>query len=402
MADMERQARSDVKQRTTRTSNTFLNPQEHAVLECVPSLTLKALSMFLLSFTPSFGWQSLACCRDPAANSALPRLAPPVMTQKGSGIWGEEILPVDTHNILIDSDMGLDDMATLAAVAVHKLPLCALITSAGLCRNAGHILARRCLDTLGLNKVPVIAGAEAHPIDRPMEDWELDYCQQLSQAQDVLDLAPPRPGNEVIVGTADMAADAIIRAGDQRQVDVFALGSLTNIAALATRDPEEFRRCVRRVVIVGSAMGQPYNVAVNPDAMRTLLRAARNVDVPILLIGRQCYAAVSWLETIFDDMLCQTDMFEDEEDAPLQSGQKMFKRLGCFNPHSMAFDPLALFFYLYPEEFAVPTPVAIRITSGEDWCVENCTADESDGIVLVPELAKKDKYEVFLRKTMGV
>jgi len=348
----------------------------------------RILALVFLAFQPASGWR-ISGYRPGLATTGL----------RGNRIPATNLIDSSSRNILswnqqplvIDTDMGLDDIATLAAAAVHDMPLVAVTTVAGLFGPGGWRLARRCLDTLGLDTVPVVAGCEDSS-RRAIRQWEVGYLEQLGRVTWQLGITPPKLfASDTVTGTAYMAALAIIEAGRKRKVDVLALGALTNLAAMATAHADDFRNCIRRIIIIGSSDGRPYNVRVDPAAMRTVLRAADCADVPVVLIGRQCYAQPSWVEDIFSDCIAS------DSDA----GRKMFAQLGRLEPYSMRYDPLTVFYCLHPEAFMTPEPVGICVTAGENWRMKVCGNEESDGKVVVPVLRDHDKYKAFLRTTSG-
>ena len=150
---------------------------------------------------------------------------------------------------LIDTDCGLDDLATLALAATASAPLRLVTTTSGLAKpGCGHLLARRTLDRVGLQTVPVVAGAEAPPpsVVRERQPWELGYEERVAAAGEAMGMETTFADDLVQRGTCDAgaAASAIVetaRAAGGRAT-VLALGAMTNRAQAARRDPSEARR----------------------------------------------------------------------------------------------------------------------------------------------------------------
>ena len=150
---------------------------------------------------------------------------------------------------LIDTDCGLDDLATLALAATASAPLRLVTTTSGLAKpGCGHLLARRTLDRVGLQTVPVVAGAEAPPpsVVRERQPWELGYEERVAAAGEAMGMETTFADDLVQRGTCDAgaAASAIVetaRAAGGRAT-VLALGAMTNLAEAARRDPSEARR----------------------------------------------------------------------------------------------------------------------------------------------------------------
>ena len=160
---------------------------------------------------------------------------------------------------IIDTDCGLDDLATLAAVAATESPLLLVTTVNGLAPPGyGQLLARRLLQAAALS-VPVVPGAEAPPkhVLRVKEEWEMEYVSRLDKVTSAMGLDAvtaahaAQAAQEPQTGSAAAAADAILEtARAAGGVTVLALGSLTNLAAASQRDPAGFLRSVRRVVFI--------------------------------------------------------------------------------------------------------------------------------------------------------
>ena len=156
--------------------------------------------------------------------------------------------------LIIDTDVGADDLATLAAAAAAKAPLCLVTTSSGLSPPGhGHITVRRTLNALGLSQVPVVAGAERPPayVARAKADWEVEYGPRL-------DAVVTGCGIEPVSGAGagpGSAANQRTQSSRPRRPRVAArrswLGALTNVAAAWERQPEAFARSVERVVFIG-------------------------------------------------------------------------------------------------------------------------------------------------------
>eukprot|EP00931_Biecheleriopsis_adriatica_P103790 TRINITY_DN78587_c0_g1_i1.p1 TRINITY_DN78587_c0_g1~~TRINITY_DN78587_c0_g1_i1.p1 ORF type:complete len:159 (+),score=25.61 TRINITY_DN78587_c0_g1_i1:127-603(+) len=153
--------------------------------------------------------------------------------------------------LLIDTDMGFDDIAALALLACNSEPgtIHLVTTVHGMCAaDDAAPLARRLLDLLGMDTVPVVTGARYGPSGSDIiagEDWGLQYRAKLTEVLDALGLGLPDKavtGERSPEAAAMAAADAILGAAAAAGgVTVLALGSLTNVANAIRRRPDHFR-----------------------------------------------------------------------------------------------------------------------------------------------------------------
>ena len=183
------------------------------------------------------------------------------------------------HQILLDTDVGIDDALMIVAIAAEPdAEIVAIGSSHGNCPAAQAARnAIRVLDVLGLDEVPVAVGLEsplAVPVSAPHvhgSDGLGDACVQ----------EPSR------TPSAESAVDQILRLSRERpdELDLVIVGSLTNIAAAMERDPEVLAR-FRSVWILGSYSRRPgapeqpssdFNTLCSPDA------AARVYGSPVEL-----------------------------------------------------------------------------------------------------------------------
>jgi len=289
---------------------------------------------------------------------------------------------------IIDTDVGLDDLATLALVAATEAPLRQVSTVSGLAPpGRGHLLARRFMDAVKLSAVPVVAGAEAPPphVTRKKGDWELSYQDRVAQVLSVMDLPPVAEAETT--GDASTAAVAIVDAARAAggNCTVLALGALTNLAAAS--ELADFRSLVRRIVFIGDtdSRRQSYNVALDPGAMRVLLHSG----VEMVLIGSACYVAPSWVEALFASR------------GGTCSGEaaRALRVLGSNDAYSMCYDPLALLYHLQPDAFLLErAAIPVRVTEGQDWRFERCDESLKDGYVFEASGVSLAKYGEFLSR----
>ena len=322
---------------------------------------------------------------------------------------------------IIDTDCGLDDLATLALAATSSAPLRLVTTTSGLAPHGhGHLLARRTLDHVGLAEVPVVAGAEAPPPTtvREQQGWELEYEGRVALVTRAMGMATDFSEDRVRREPCDAtrAAAAIVetaRAAGGR-VTILALGALTNLAEAVRRDPAEFKTLVERVVFIGDTdpSRQSYNAALDPAALKVLLGSG----VEIVLVGQACYPQPEWVEALFrkdspDADLRGLSAVGDGADgrfavADDTAAAVALRALGSLDPYSMCYDPLALLFHLQPSAFSHDaTPIPVRVSgdvgTADGWRFERCgdsASEEPHGYVIEPSAVCLESYSAFLRQ----
>ena len=348
--------------------------------------------------------------------------------------------------LIIDTDAGADDLATLAAAAAAEAPLRLVTTSSGLSPPGhGHLLVRRTLDALGLSQVRVVAGAERPPayLARAKADWEVDYGPRLDGVVTGCGVEPVTAEQAQDTGSAAAAADAIIETATAAGggATILALGALTNVAAAWERQPEAFARSVERVVFIGDTQDVPsYNVALDPLAMQTVLRSG----VELVLVGHSCFPSPAWVEALFADApAASLDGGSEAPDAPdagaavpaepaepSATAAAMLRRLGSLDAYSMCYDPLALLYHLEPDAFVVEgddaggdaegggggggggggdnsgggggvTPVRVQQREGV-WHFEACAEAEAGGHAREPSGVALQRYGAFLTRLSGI
>ena len=319
---------------------------------------------------------------------------------------------------IIDTDCGLDDLATLALAAAAGAPPRLVTTSSGLAPHGhGHRLARRMLDHVGLAAVPVVAGAEAPPATtvRDQQDWELTYEDRVAHVTAAMGMRTTfasglaRPASCEVGAAARAIVETARAAGGG--VTILALGALTNVAEAARAHPEAFARDIRRVVFIGDTdPSRPsYNAALDPTALQRVL----GTGVELVLVGQACYPKPSWVEALFagGGMGGAADGAREdgarEDGAAAGAAARALRTLGGLDPYSMCYDPLALLFHLQPDAFthSAPTPVRVSgdLCTRSGWRFERCAAgEEAQGHVREPSAVSLERYAAFLRASCGV
>ncbi len=198
------------------------------------------------------------------------------------------------RRVVLDMDVGIDDAIAIALLAAREdAEVVALGSVHGNCsvedstRNALVVL-----EACGLGDVPVARGAEA-PLEVP-----LHLAGFVHGADGLGDVGFPAPAG---APTGEHAADQLVRLGRDApgELDLLAVGPLTNLGLALQRDPQALQR-YRSVVIMGGSGPYPApgvlrefdaNIDHDPHAARLVFHAPRtelvmvgvNVTSPAIL-----------------------------------------------------------------------------------------------------------------------
>lgn len=182
--------------------------------------------------------------------------------------------------IILDCDPGHDDaIAILLALASPELRVEAITTVAGNSTLANTTAnARRVLDLVGADHIPVAAGADA-PLRRKLVTAAHVHG---AGGLDGPRLAPPsRPPEPV--GAVDLISRILREAADP--VTLVAVGPLTNIAMLLASHPELNDR-IERLVLMGGSIGlgnitpaAEFNIYVDPEAAATVFGSGLDITM---------------------------------------------------------------------------------------------------------------------------
>ena len=211
------------------------------------------------------------------------------------------------RRVVLDMDVGIDDAIAIALLAARDdAEVVALGSVHGNCsvedstRNALVVL-----EAVGLGGVPVARGAE-EPLEVPL------HLAGFVHGSDGLgDVGfPPPAGRE----SGEHAADQIVRLGREQpgELDLLAVGPLTNLGLALRRDPDALAR-YRSVVLMGGSGPYPApgvlrefdaNIDHDPDAARLVFAAPRqelvmvgvNVTSPAIL-DEEAIAAIAASDT---------------------------------------------------------------------------------------------------------
>ncbi len=201
--------------------------------------------------------------------------------------------PRAAHRIIFDTDFALppqdDGLALALALDSPELDFVGITTVAGnynVARANADVL--RMLEIAGREEIKVYGGA-SRPLAHAKDAFATSHYGKWWSDEP----APAPPGGFAKKTLeAESAADFIIRATTARpgDVEIVAIGPLTNIATAIRRAPAVVR-AVRRIVIMGGAIAAlpdgagnitpnaEFNFWVDPEAARVVLRSG----IPIVL-----------------------------------------------------------------------------------------------------------------------
>ena len=278
------------------------------------------------------------------------------------------------HRILLDCDPGRDDALAIAMVlaSLEEIELAGITAVAG---NVPLALtyrnARFICDLCGFPGVPVYAGADRPLVRRPVTGTRAHGESGLEGME--VEMPPlPAPAGEAV----DFMGEAL-RASEEDEISLVAIGPLTNVAMLASTRPELLPK-IRQIVLMGGASRAggnvtpvaEFNVFADPHA------AARVFDSGCPIV------------TVSLDATHQVLATPDHADRLARAGGEPARRLAAllrpavqsrsarFGPQRMpTHDPCTIAWLLQPELFrSEPVPVAVELegvhtlgTTVVDW-----------------------------------
>lgn len=211
-------------------------------------------------------------------------------------------------NVIIDCDPGIDDtLALLMALLSEDVNVLGIsICGGNNTVDKGYLNAKRVLHFLG-KEVEVVKGLEK-PCHRPLEITEethgVDGFGEYAPAFDKaygFDAAAHTPERSM-----EAFYEAVLNSG--QEVQVLALGPMTNIAHLLERMPEAFGKVTRLVSMGGNYKSHgncsplaEFNYWVDPEAARFVYQHA---PVPVEMVGldvtRQILLEETRLQALID------------------------------------------------------------------------------------------------------
>ena len=192
------------------------------------------------------------------------------------------------RRLVLDTDVGIDDALMLLHLAAEpNAEIVAIGATHGNCSTAqAAINTLKVLEAIGLEGIPVAVGAES-PLAEP------GHAAHVHGNDGLADVGLPEPKGTV---SGEHAVDQLIRLSLEQpgELDLLAVGSMTNLGLAIQRDPEALNR-YRSVTVLAGLSHRPTdnfnyqdaNVFHSPDAADVLFGSGSPMTVvPIDLTYR--------------------------------------------------------------------------------------------------------------------
>jgi inosine-uridine nucleoside N-ribohydrolase len=241
---------------------------------------------------------------------------------------GTGAAPGGAHRVIVDTDFALppqdDGLALALALNSPELDIVGITTVAGnfnLARANADVL--RMLEITHHENIAVHAGA-TRPLVHVKDDFAATHYGKWWSDD------PPRtpPGGFAKKGLeAGTAADFMVRTvmANRGQIEIIALGPLTNVATAIQRQPA-FASAVKRMVIMGGAIAAlpdgagnitpnaEYNFWVDPEAARIVLRSGVPIELSVLNVSRKTALTKRWYDRLVAAKTPLTQLIKSEMD----------------------------------------------------------------------------------------
>ena len=225
---------------------------------------------------------------------------------------GTRAAPGAAHRVIFDTDFALppqdDGLALALALNSPELDIVGITTVAGnfnLARANADVL--RMLEITGHERIPVHPGAR-----RPLVHVKDDFAVSQHGSWWSDDPPPAPPGGfakKALEG--EPAVDFMVRTvmANRGQIEIIALGPLTNLALALQRQPA-FASAVKRIVIMGGAIAAlpdgagnvtpnaEFNFWVDPEAARIVLRSGIPIELSALNVSRKTALTKRWYDRL--------------------------------------------------------------------------------------------------------
>lgn len=187
----------------------------------------------------------------------------------------------EIRNVVLDVDVGIDDaLMMLMLLSEPAAKIVAVGSTHGNCTaEEAAVNALRVLEAVDASRVPVALGLES-PLAHPHKASHVHGHDGLA------DIGLPLPRGSV---TGESAPDQLVRLGREQpgELDLIAVGALTNLAAALAIDPGALHR-YRSVTWLGGVSCRPdpaagyfdANALADPAAARTIFAS----DVPLTVV----------------------------------------------------------------------------------------------------------------------
>lgn len=192
------------------------------------------------------------------------------------------------NKLVIDTDMGNDDMMAISILIANKINLFGITTVFGVARNdIGYKNIHRLLKYLGKENIPTAKGASIALVEKTA-DFPRHDCLRAENFVLLSNLNIPE--EETSFNTKDTAVNFISDFLTKENIDILALGPLTNIANLINKNRSLALQKINRIYIMGGGVGvgnvsplkfAEYNIWLDPEAASVVFGSG----IPITMVG---------------------------------------------------------------------------------------------------------------------
>ncbi|TXG81073.1 MAG: hypothetical protein E6R14_08260, partial [Thermomicrobiales bacterium] len=205
----------------------------------------------------------------------------------------------ERRHLVLDVDVGIDDaLMMLMFLGEPSVEIVAVGSTHGNCTaQEAAVNAMRVLEAVGAGGVPVALGLES-PLDVPHKASHVHGNDGLA------DIGLPFPNGSV---TGESAPDQLVRLGKERpkELDLVAVGALTNLAAALASDPGALHR-FRSVTWLGAVSQRPRvedgyfdaNALSDPGAVTAVFSSDAPITVVPIDLSYQAVLEDAHLEAI--------------------------------------------------------------------------------------------------------
>jgi inosine-uridine nucleoside N-ribohydrolase len=241
---------------------------------------------------------------------------------------GIRAAPDATHRVIFDTDFALppqdDGLALALALNSPEIDIVGITTVAGNF-NLAHANADvlRMLEITHRENIPVHAGAR-----RPLVHVKDDFAATQHGTWWSDDPPPAPPGGFAKKALeAETAVDFMVRTvmSNRGQIEIIALGPLTNVAMAIHKQPA-FASAVKRMVIMGGAIAAlpdgagnitpnaEFNFWVDPEAARIVLRSGIPIELSALNVSRKTALTKRWYDRLVATQTPLTQLIKSRMD----------------------------------------------------------------------------------------
>ena len=320
--------------------------------------------------------------------------------------------------VIIDTDVGWDDLVAIQALLDEPKKKIALMTTIHGCSSAymGHQILQTCFPD-----ILCVAGEEESP-DIPRPEWVDKSRQEMETA--LLRSSWTSSNNDEDETRAQSACQAIEDVCFQPDnestpiFDLICLGPLTNVAYLMEHHADIVDQYISRIYIMGGTLdaeGSEFNFDTDrASAVRVLTSCfAHKITLVTQTVSQpDVWSNEFWKE--LDDLLHQGDEVpsrtpQDDSKSinhdppqnpkvstPTQS-TNLIRKILLQHPDKVCWDPVCIFAYLFPQAVeTVPTKILVDPTTAALQNPNNTTdeiASSSNGIPTTMKLLQKPPSE---------